>query len=49
MNHQPTVGIEFGVKIIDLNGIPVKLQIYDTVRPFLYHFAGRAGSLYLHH
>ena len=30
-NQEPTVGVEFGTKVINLeNGTPVKLQIWDT-------------------
>lgn len=28
--HDPTVGVEFGAKIIEVNGERVKLQIWDT-------------------
>lgn len=28
--HEPTVGVEFGAKIIEVNGEKVKLQIWDT-------------------
>ena len=28
--HEPTVGVEFGAKVIEVNGEKVKLQIWDT-------------------
>ena len=28
--HEPTVGVEFGAKVIEVNGERVKLQIWDT-------------------
>jgi len=29
-NHELTIGVEFGSKIININNIPIKLQIWDT-------------------
>lgn len=31
-NHEPTVGIEFVIRTIEINGKRVRLQIWDTVR-----------------
>src|SRR3972149_11875764 len=25
-----TIGVEFGIKIVDVQGVPIKLQIFDT-------------------
>ncbi len=30
--HDMTIGVEFESKVIDLQGLPVRLSIYDTVR-----------------
>ena len=31
-NHDITVGVEFGTKIISVDGINIKIQIWDTVQ-----------------
>ena len=33
LEHEPTIGVQFGVKIIEVNGKLIKLQIWDTVMP----------------
>ena len=33
--HDLTIGVEFGAKMVTVEGEPVKLQIWDTVRLFL--------------
>ena len=30
-DHDTTIGVEFGSKIIHVGGKPIKLQIWDTV------------------
>ena len=30
-NHDITVGVEFGSKIVSVDGINVKIQVWDTV------------------
>lgn len=29
-NHDLTIGVEFGARIISIQGTPIKLQIWDT-------------------
>ena len=31
--HDMTIGVEFDSKIIDVGGVPIRVSIYDTVRP----------------
>ena len=32
-DNDPTIGVEFGSKTMEIKGKVVKLQIWDTVRP----------------
>lgn len=32
-DHDTTIGVEFGSKIVGVADRPIKLQIWDTVRP----------------
>lgn len=36
LRHEVTIGVEFGAKMIDLEGKSIKLQIWDTVRILYY-------------
>lgn len=31
-DHEPTLGVEFASKVIDINNQAIKTQIWDTVR-----------------
>lgn len=31
-SHTPTIGVEFGIRTVELNGKLIKMQIWDTVR-----------------
>jgi len=33
--HDLTIGVEFGARMITIDNKPIKLQIWDTVRPVL--------------
>lgn len=46
-DHDTTIGVEFGSKIISISERSVKLQIWDTV--FLVGYAGRTVDLQIHH
>ena len=37
VNHEVTIGVEFGSKFINLEGDTIKLQIWDTVK-LIKHF-----------
>lgn len=41
--HEPTLGVEFLVRTIEINGVRVRLQIWDTVGYFLK--PGRTGGV----
>lgn len=43
--HDLTIGVEFGARMITIDGKQIKLQIWDTVRVFLSWFRGGGGSL----
>lgn len=32
--HDLTIGVEFGARMVNIEGRPIKLQIWDTVCPF---------------
>ena len=34
-DHDTTIGVEFGSKLIQAGGKQIKLQIWDTVQPFV--------------
>jgi Ras-related protein Rab-2A len=34
-DHELTIGVEFGTSMTTIDSIPVKLQIWDTVRAFV--------------
>lgn len=46
-DHDTTIGVEFGSKIISVGGKHIKLQIWDTVSSRL--SVGRPGNLQVNH
>lgn len=34
--HDLTIGVEFGAKMISIDGLPIKLQIWDTVSDMIF-------------
>ena len=46
-DHDTTIGVEFGSKIIHVGGKPIKLQIWDTVSMHLYRPDRKPSSLSL--
>ncbi len=51
LNHELTIGVEFGSRMIDLNGTQIKLQIWDTAGSEAFrsitrsYYRGSAGAL----
>ena len=43
-DHDTTIGVEFGSKIIHVGGKPIKLQIWDTVKNYSFRLARRLLS-----
>ncbi len=35
LNHEVTIGVEFASKMIKIDGLNIKLQIWDTVKLFI--------------
>lgn len=35
-SHTPTIGVEFGIRMIEHNGKRIKMQIWDTVQKYHY-------------
>ncbi len=35
-HHGPTIGVDFGIKVVKVRGRPVKLQMYDTAGQEMY-------------
>lgn len=31
LNHDVTIGVEFGARVVKIDGVNIKLQIWDTV------------------
>ena len=45
-NHEPTIGIEFVIRTVEINGKRVRLQIWDTVGLFLQRPARKSSCLW---
>jgi len=48
-DHEPTLGVEFGSRNINIDNLSVKIQIWDTVLILQFRLASNPSSLSLVH